>query len=221
MIDSFSRVRYPQVIDRTDITKNTYLLRFERASVAFEPGQYLMIGLPDRRDMREYSIFSAPADPFLEILVKEIASGRVSPALRRLSIGEHVAVDGPFGDFGASLPPRNGEPALFVATGTGISPFHSLARAHRAAEYQLLHGVRHNHERYFHDRFPPERIIGCVTRSTAGKFPGRVTDYLRAHPVAATTDCYLCGNSDMIYEVYGVLSCSGVPARNIFAEIYF
>jgi ferredoxin--NADP+ reductase/benzoate/toluate 1,2-dioxygenase reductase subunit len=33
--------------------------------------------------------------------------------------------------------------------------------------------------------------------------------------------CYLCGNSDMIYEAYALLRKRGVPHSRIFAEVYF
>jgi hypothetical protein len=32
---------------------------------------------------------------------------------------------------------------------------------------------------------------------------------------------YLCGNCDMIYEVYDILKARGVSTGNIFAEVYF
>jgi len=48
-----------------------------------------------------------------------------------------------------------------------------------------------------------------------------VTGYLREHPVEPTRLCYLCGNSDMIYECYAILRSYGVPASRIFAEVYF
>ena len=37
----------------------------------------------------------------------------------------------------------------------------------------------------------------------------------------SSTYCYLCGNSDMIYEVYGILKAQGVSREQIFAEVYF
>ena len=33
--------------------------------------------------------------------------------------------------------------------------------------------------------------------------------------------CYLCGNSDMIYEAYALLRGQGVHSSRIFAEVYF
>jgi len=39
--------------------------------------------------------------------------------------------------------------------------------------------------------------------------------------VEASRYCYLCGNSDMIYEAYALLRKHGVPHSHIFAEVYF
>jgi len=51
-------------------------------------------------------------------------------------------------------------------------------------------------------------------------FPGRLTALLRVEPVEPSTYCYLCGNSDMIYEVYRILKEQGVSREHIFAEVY-
>ena len=32
---------------------------------------------------------------------------------------------------------------------------------------------------------------------------------------------YLCGNNNMIYEVYHILRDKGIPDENIFTEVYF
>lgn len=52
-------------------------------------------------------------------------------------------------------------------------------------------------------------------------FRGRITEYLRAHSVDPESSCYLCGNSDMIYEAFAILRSSGVPRSRLFAEVYF
>jgi ferredoxin-NADP reductase len=39
--------------------------------------------------------------------------------------------------------------------------------------------------------------------------------------VAADTICYLCGNSDMIEEVTGILEKYGLPPENIRTEVFF
>jgi len=68
---------------------------------------------------------------------------------------------------------------------------------------------------------PGQRLVACVSREAGGDFHGRVTDYLRRHPVQPATLCYLCGNSDMIYEAVDILKGYGVPPAHLFAEVYF
>lgn len=211
-----------------------FVLRFTREGLAFTPGQWINVGVPRHREQREYSIFSSPLDEFLEVLVKEIPGGALSPVLRRLAPGDTVEVDGPHGSFtlveGGREPPR----LLFCATGTGISPFHCMVRSFPDLSYRLLHGVRTGAELYEHAMFDPARTVACVSGGSAplaaeqagaagpgARHSGRLTEWLRTHPVDDGTWCYLCGNSDMIYEAYGILSRHGVPRSQIFAEVYF
>jgi ferredoxin--NADP+ reductase/benzoate/toluate 1,2-dioxygenase reductase subunit len=87
--------------------------------------------------------------------------------------------------------------------------------------YRLLHGVRYGSELYDRKIFDPRRFVACVSREPGGDFHGRVTDYLRQHPVDPAARCYLCGNSDMIYEAIDILRGYGVPSAHLFAEVYF
>ncbi|HTP59076.1 MAG TPA: FAD-binding oxidoreductase, partial [Spirochaetia bacterium] len=157
----------------------------------------------------------------LEILVREIAGGLVSRALRRCEPGDDLSVEGPYGSFVTDPAERHRERYLFVGSGTGISPFHSLVRSYPDIDYLLLHGVRTSQERFDREAFDPARSVFCVTRTPGGDYRGRVTDYLRAHPVDPSRRCYLCGNSDMIYQAFAVLRDQGVPRDRLHAEIYF
>jgi ferredoxin--NADP+ reductase/benzoate/toluate 1,2-dioxygenase reductase subunit len=230
----------PRVQSIRPLTSGTYVLRFERNGMEFTPGQYVSVGVAGDIDMREYSIYSSPADDFLEIIVKEVDSGHVSRRLRRLRPGDEVTADGPFGFFTIPDEIREAGRLLFIATGTGISPFHCFARAYPGLDYTLLHGVRTLEERYEHEVFEPARVVTCVSRETlagpgdpgastpglaspghAALFGGRVTDYLRSHRIDPETNCYLCGNCDMIYESFDILKGQGLPPEHLYAEVYF
>jgi ferredoxin--NADP+ reductase/benzoate/toluate 1,2-dioxygenase reductase subunit len=207
------------------------VLRFSREGLAFRAGQWVNLGLPRSRDQREYSLYSSPGDPFLEVLVKEIPEGTVSPALRRRRPGDALEVDGPHGSFSLVEGTRASAQVLFVATGTGVSPFHSFAQDNPGLDYLLLHGVRDAAELYDRASFAPGRFIPCISRGHGagsagyrgggGAYAGRVTSWLAENPVETSRFCYLCGNSDMIYEVYALLRKRGVPHSRIFAEVYF
>ena len=220
-----------RLLSRRDVSGSAYVLRFERGDLSFLPGQYVTLGEAGGTETREYSIYSGVDDPCLEVLIKEVAGGSVSRRLRRLAPGSELRCDGPFGFFtlDQELAAR---PLLWVATGTGIAPFHSFVSSNGALgdlDYRLLHGVRARSECYDHDAYAGERYFACVSGSaTTGEpatqvaeFPGRVTAYLAANRVAAGTRCYLCGNSEMIFEVFDQLQRQGVPSTDIAAEVYF
>jgi ferredoxin--NADP+ reductase/benzoate/toluate 1,2-dioxygenase reductase subunit len=157
----------------------------------------------------------------VEVLVKVVPGGLVSSLLRRTAPGEALEMAGPFGRFVIPPEAREGGRLLFVATGTGVSPFHCFALSYPDLEYRLLHGVRSLEDRYEHQTFPPDRYLSCVSRVEGGDYTGRVTAWLAAHPVPPDTRCYLCGNSDMIYDAVAVLREQGVPREHMFAEVYF
>ncbi len=170
--------------------------------------------------MREYSVYSCPTDDFLEILVKRVEGGYVSTRLAELREGDPVAVDGPFGFFTIDEDWRDHR-YVFIATGTGVSPFHNFVRSYPAIDYSVLHGIRGLTERYEYEDFAPERYTTCISRDASGDFHGRVTDYLRSHEIDVEARYYLCGNCDMIYEAFDILQDAGVPHNQLFAEVYF
>ncbi len=203
------------------LSPTAYVLRVERDGLEFEPGQYVNVGPHDSIAMREYSVYSGRDDDFLEVLIKEVDGGVVSRALKRCRPGDSVLVEGPFGFFVTDSDERAHGSYLFVASGTGISPFHCLARSYPGLDYTLLHGVRTLSERYEREAFDPGRYVSCVSREEGGDYSGRVTQYLRDHPVDPMSLCYLCGNCDMIYEAFDILRSQGVPGSHLFAEVYF
>ena len=205
------------------LSPSAYVLRLERGELAFEPGQYVTLGLSGSTARREYSIYSGSGDPFLEVLVKQVEGGSVSHQLARLAPGAALELDGPFGYFLAAEAAR-ARPLLLVASGTGIAPFHCFARSYPDLDYRLLHGVRTATETYDRHVYPAGRYLACLSREPApppGGFTGRVTAYLRKHPVAAGALCYLCGNSEMIFEAFDILKSAGIPSTDLFAEVYF
>ncbi len=207
------------------LSASACVLRLERGELAFEPGQYVTLGLAGSTARREYSVYSGGGDPFLEVLIKQVEGGSVSRQLARLAPGAVLDCDGPFGYF--TIPAaRRGEPLLFIASGTGIAPFRSFARSYRGLDYRILHGVRTASERYDSTEYPAERYLSCLSRVPAaavprGSYHGRVTAYLHEHPVAPGTACYLCGNSEMIFAAFDILKKQGIAGADLFAEVYF
>jgi len=102
----------------------------------FIPGQ--RIAVSHRGKERDYSLISAPADKSLGLCVKRVEEGVVSPFLAEAEAGTPLYFTGPHGYF--TFKPSQRHP-VFVATGTGIAPFLSMARS-GVKGFTLLHGVR-------------------------------------------------------------------------------
>ncbi|MFT3738892.1 MAG: FAD-binding oxidoreductase [Breznakibacter sp.] len=209
------------ITQRRDLTESAFVLRFERGDVEFVSGQHISVGPANGIHTREYSIYSSPDDDFLEILVKEVAGGLVTPVLKTLKVGDSLAVQDPVGYFTIDGSKIAKSKFLFVASGTGISPFHSFVKTFPGLDYRIIHGIRHGDEAYERGFYDKERYVACASRDGGGDYYGRVTQYLRETPVSADTICFLCGNCDMIHDVYDILEKHGVGSENIHAEVYF
>lgn len=209
------------VITNKPLSDHTFILQLERKGMQFLTGQFVIIRRINTIDQREYTIYSGEKDKYLEVLVREVDEGKVTPQLNKLRPGDKVEVDGPFGFFRFHpqfFPVQN---FLFIATGTGISPFHSFIRTYPKLDYELVHGVRYSHEAYEHEHFDNKKITLCTTGDNNGNFKGRVTKYLEEKNIQDDTHCFLCGNSNMIQEAFDLLISKGIPVQNIYTEVYF
>lgn len=210
-----------KVIKIRNLTDSTFIIRLERNGFSFQTGQFIMLGTGKLSQQREYSVYSGENDEYLEVLVREVENGKVSKQLKKLNPGDWVNIDGPFGFFKFNPELFSNQKFLFVATGTGISPFHSFVKTFPAMDYRLVHGVRLSEEAYEHFDFENERVTLCTSGDANGDFEGRVTDYLFTQRLDLETNCFLCGNSEMIHEVFDILTAKGIPVSNIYSEVYF
>jgi ferredoxin/flavodoxin---NADP+ reductase len=205
-----------------ELTPTAYVLRFDRNHIPFRAGQHILLGKKDDLQAREYSIYSAEQDDYFEVLIKEVKEGMVSKQLKELKPGDPVNFENPVGYFILRNEDIKSRKFLFIASGTGIAPFHSFVRSYPGLDYILLHGVRYSEESYEIMDYAKDRLVLCTSRDAKGGFHGRVTDYLKAHPVEdKNTLCYFCGNCEMIHEAYDIMLKQGVPSENLFAEVYF
>ncbi|MCK9290506.1 MAG: FAD-binding oxidoreductase [Bacteroidales bacterium] len=210
-----------ELIEIRHLTASAYILKMTRKGLKFNAGQHILLGEAGSIELREYSIYSSEQDDFFEVLIKEVDNGLVSKQLKQLHPGDMVQLEGPLGFFTIDTDRIAHDNFLFVATGTGIAPFHSFAKSYPSLNYQLLHGVRFAHEAYEKNEYLPQNYLLCTTAESSGDYHGRVTDYLRTHTVHPETHCYLCGNHKMIYEVFEILEKQGIPSERMHAEVYF
>jgi ferredoxin/flavodoxin---NADP+ reductase len=204
-----------------NLNESTYILRFSDGGMDFKPGQHIKLGLKGSGEQREYSIYSSPNSASIEVLIKEVDDGKVSQQLRRVKPGDELTVKGPYGFFLTDAQPRQGEKLLFIASGTGIAPFHSFILYHPVADYRLVHGIRNINEAYHRDHYEAGRYFSCTSRGNKGDYNGRITDYLLSGLEEKADKVYLCGNSSMIYDAMDILRAQGYRHDQLFTEVYF
>ena len=203
------------------LSSSTFILRLERNGFDFIPGQHVLVGLPNSIETREYSIYSGVNEAHIEILVREIKEGKVSSSLKKSEPGDYLNIQDAIGYFTIEEKLIEQKSFLFIASGTGIAPFHSFVQSYPSLDYNLIHGIRYSEEAYERYKYDLGRYVSCTSGDKKGDFHGRVTHWLKINPVNSDTLCYLCGNCDMIHDVYDILEEQGVPTHNIFTEVYF
>lgn len=215
--------RFPgRVVARRFLSPALFELLVERPpGFGFLPGQ--RAGLSFQGLERDYTMITSPDQPELGFYVREVEGGGLSPLLARIEPGQELSLSGPRGYFVFRPSPRR---TVFVATGTGLAPFISMARA-GARGFILLHGVRDRGELHFQDLFRTAAglYVPCLSRAGAdedlppGTFPGRTTAYLQTRLEPGAYDFYLCGRREMIREVT-LLIDERFPGSYVFFEIF-
>jgi NAD(P)H-flavin reductase len=202
------------------------------APFTYLPGQWLKLYLPGLE--RDYSIASAPSasrPDRVELIVTQVENGPGSTELHRLPIGAAIEALGPNGLFVREEAERS-QPALYVATGTGLAPLRAmiedaLARGETAPR-TLLFGARTEADLLFRTELEALAARGQLryepTLSRAGEsWPGRrghVQVHLR-ELVVPGAHVYICGLSRMITEVRAVLRTElGLPRTQVHSERY-
>jgi ferredoxin/flavodoxin---NADP+ reductase len=210
-----------KVLEIEHLTESVFRLRTERPDVTIKEGQCFNVGIPGAGVNREYSMYSAADAPCLDFLIREVEGGMVSPALKALGPGDHVEIDGPYGEFCLNRPINPQQHYLFIATGTGIAPFHSFVKTFPNLNYTVLHGIRESREQYHMSDYVQGRYISCISKNVEGQPSFRVTEYLLRHPANPGSIVYLCGNRSMIIDAFEILREQGVPGDNLYTEVFF
>lgn len=210
-----------KIIAKRIINKETLIFRMERGPFKFKAGQYLIVCIPGDKEAREYSIYSGENDPYIEILIKTVPLGSFSTKLGELEIGNELEVDGGLGFFVMKPEEIETQKHLFIATGTGISPFHSYIRTYEKMNYEVYHGIADSTEMVDTNDYPEEALTYCISQEKTNHFRGRVTQYLEQYPLRPGTICHLCGNSAMINDVSDILEDKGIAPENIRTEAFF
>jgi len=104
------------------------------------PGQHVDVRLTAEdgyQAQRSYSIASAPEDEQFELTVERLDDGEVSPYLvDEMRAGDELELRGPIGGYFIWEEPLGG-PVLWIAGGSGLVPFRSMWRHHRAVRSKV------------------------------------------------------------------------------------
>jgi ferredoxin-NADP reductase len=111
-----------------------------------------------------------------------------------------------------------------MATGTGIAPFCSMARA-GISDFTLLHGVGKPEDLYYAKLFKQSahKYVPCLTEAKklpSNDFQGKVTDYLERNLPSGAYDFYLCGRREMIRDAT-LLIDERFPDSLVYTEMFF
>lgn len=248
-IDDANENYNARLVRREDQTDDLayFWVRFDGEPVAFEPGQYLTIGVyaDGKLVQRPYSVASAPrqagTDGY-EFYVRLVPIMRFTTLLWRLPIGHQMRMIGPKGKF--VLEEGDDRTHLFVSTGTGIAPFIAMMRETLAAgaprKTVVLHGCSYVEELGYRDLLEgwerdgtyPVRYVPTISRpddprntgweGRAGRVENVVADV--CHDLGLRPDrtvVYICGNPEMILNVERVLMDRGFPEFHVKKELYW
>lgn len=240
-----------RLVDARPLSPSVRGLTFERvdgAAFAFEAGQWvnLVLPLPQGELRRAYSIASPPgASPRFDLAVTHVRTGPGSSYLHAIEPGARLRAEGPQGFF--TRPVTGAPPALFVGTGTGVTPLRSMigdALAHgEATPLSLLFGVRSENDILYGEELlaiprehPHMRVE--VTLSQPGDAWTGKHGYVQLHvrelyeelakratgaggPQAGAPHVFVCGLERMVGSVREVLRKSmGLPRTSVHSERY-
>jgi ferredoxin-NADP reductase len=231
-----------RLIDARALSPSVRELRFERldgAPFAFEAGQWvnLVLPLPEGELRRAYSIASHPdGSPRFELAVTHVKSGPGSSYLHTIQPGAVLQAVGPQGFF--TRPLVGSVPALFVCTGTGVTPIRSMlkdALAHGSrAPMCLLFGVRNEEEILYRDELlalPRKSVAVEATLSRPSEaWKGR-RGYVQLHvrelyeslagSSGAAPHVFICGLERMVGTVRELVRKEmGLPRGFVHSERY-
>jgi len=189
----------------------------------FDPGQWVNVFVEvDGGELkRSYSIASPPdGSGRFDLAVTRVSGGPMSETLHRLQEGETVRAVGPSGLFTRAA--NDVRPALFVGTGTGVTPLRSMIMAAlavgSATPFAVLFGFRHEDDILYRDDLDAWRAAGAdVSVTLSQPHPGwagrsgyvqeHLADKLAALPGAdgasppTDVQLYICGLEKMVTAV--------------------
>jgi len=209
-----------RLICKKEISSSLYVLSLDRQNIDFEPGQHITLSIPGDGKSRLYSIASGNNDEHLELLIREIPTGDLSIRFKQLTINSPLQITKPVGYFCLPDDYQN-KKIICIATGSGIAPFRSFSKSHLDLNLTIIHGISDLSDSLDQDLPTTVNYIICTSKTKEGDYFGRVTNYIKEQIIDLDAYYFLCGNGEMIHEIYTHLKKQNVSRKNIFYEEYF
>ncbi|MCX7116270.1 MAG: FAD-binding oxidoreductase [Gammaproteobacteria bacterium] len=221
--------------------KQFVLVSEDAAPFSFLPGQFVTFHfeVEGKAYKRSYSIANPPtASGQIEFAASYVDNGVGSQFLFNLQPGAFLKMSGPYGRLVLKepLPKRY----IFVGTGTGVTPYRAMRpqleqklALDATLEVVLVQGARTRVELLYADEFmdwsrqsAQVTYLGCLSRHSDGKLApeervGHVQQGLSELVLDPNQDVvYLCGNPNMIDEVFASLTQQGFHVSRVIREKY-
>lgn len=201
------------------------------AGFAFRAGQYLDVSGPGGVK-RSYSIASAMSEPGkLELHVRQVEGGAMSRYwFEDAKPNDLLRFRGPLGTF--FLRDVAGLDLIFLATGTGYAPVHSMLAQveglppdRRPRSTSLYWGGRHPRDLYADPTLQHAdlRFVPVVSRANGDwdGATGHVQDVLlQGCPSLADAAVYACGSDAMIHSARPALLAAGLNPRRFHSDAF-
>ncbi|MGE5370597.1 MAG: FAD-binding oxidoreductase [Solirubrobacterales bacterium] len=227
-----------EIIAENENAKTLRLVASGRVLPPFLSGQYLnlAVAIDGIRTSRPYSISSSPTQTaYYDVTVGRVENGFVSHyLLDEVKVGDTLTATGPMGNFYYN-PLFHGRKLVFLAGGTGVTPFLSMIRTftdqNADLDVLLIYGCRSRKDALFeaelahraarHPNFKYELVLSAPDpgdQGKAGLIDARLIKELVGNPAAATF--YLCGPFAMQQFCTSELESLGVKGRSIRSEAF-
>lgn len=223
-----------RVVGVEDATHDIRILHMaiEGGAFPFEAGQYARLRF-DELPARDYSMASRPGAALLEFHIRNVGDGASRYVATRLSAGETVSIEGPFGD--AHLRPDHPGPILAIAGGSGLAPMISVVETALAADparpVHLYFGARDERDVYLERRLrrleaahPGFRFVPVLSApgGPTSRRQGLVGDAVAADFRGfAGFKAYLAGPPAMVEAAIGILRARGLAGEDIHADPFY
>jgi glycine betaine catabolism B len=231
-------LKVSRIIRETDSTSTLRLIPKKGYLPPFQAGQYinLFVQIKSIQTSRPYSISSSPSQTgFYDITIRRLDNGFVSSYLtEQIKVGDSLTSTSPTGNFYHN-PLFHGKTLVFLAGGSGITPFMSMIRevTDRGLDRQihLIYGSRIEDDIVFHDeladrsdfadQFKVSHVISEASPGYKG-LKGFITKELIQDLVGnlGQQTFYICGPPAMSTFVSKALKDLVVPVRQTRKEIF-